>query len=409
VPSQHELGSDGTRSVPTTLKGTGGVQPEGRHLAHRVLVVRLALVRVTLLAAMAAGLLLSPNLWLTGRAYPTVPVWDGLPDVPPSASRFVFGALLVLLIFGAVLHRARWPLLAFVTLAGGWSMWDQTRWQPWFYQYLAMLVTVGAARRDDPTALNICRLVVAATYVWSGLQKVNVTFASDTYPWVMEPLLGRLPEGLAAWAGEQGWVAAGVEFGLGVALLVPPLRVVAVPLLIGMHATLLYCLGPFGHDWNSVVWPWNVALPALDVMLFAGARGATLRQIVWPPGSPLARGVLLLFGIMPAFSFVGWWDPYLSASLYSGNTPRARITLSEVAADGLAPWVRENHLSGDEIDLPGWAMEELNVPGYPSRRVFRGVARRLGDPGDVRLVTEDRPHWRTGERDQIEEALSREP
>jgi hypothetical protein len=224
------------------------------------------------------------------------------------------------------------------------------------------------------------------------------------YPWLMGPLVRHLPGGAAAWAEGQGWAAAFVECGLGLALLVRPLRVVAVPLVVLMHAAILYCLGPTGHGWNTVVWPWNVALVALVVILFADTSGVPGRQIVWP-GSWPGRVALVLFGVMPGLSFVGCWDPYLSAALYSGNVPRPRLFLSGAAAAALPPHVREAYLDGDELDLSGWAMDELNVPVYPARRVFRGVARRLGVPPDVRLVTCDRPHWRTGDRDEIEEQL----
>ncbi len=368
--------------------------------------MRLPLVRVTVAAGMAAGLLLSPNLWQTGRFYPTVPVWDGLPDVPPLGGRLVYGTLLALLALVAVLQRARWPVLAFVALAGGWSLWDQTRWQPWFYQYLALLAAVGTVRRDDPdAALNACRLVLAATYFWSGLQKVNVGFTDDVYPWLMVPVLQHLPAGLAGWAEGQGWAVAAGECGLGVALVVRPLRAAAVPLVVVMHAGLLFCLGPTGHNWNSVVWPWNLTLMGLAVVLFARTPTVPARHILWPFASRVGPVLFLLFGVMPAFSFLGWWDPYLSASLYSGNTPRPRIWLSDEAAGTLPPELRERHVYDGILDLPGWAIDELNVPGYPARRVFRGVARRLGGPDRVRLVTEDRPHWRTGEREEIEEDL----
>jgi len=48
--------------------------------------------------------------------------------------------------------------------------------------------------------------------------------------------------------------------------------------------------------------------------------------------------------------------------------------------------------------LFGWSIDELNVPEYPARRVYRGIARRLSRlPGDVILDIEERPHWQTGE------------
>jgi hypothetical protein len=365
--------------------------------------VRLPLARAAIVLGTAAGLLLSPRLWLTDRYYPTVPVWDGMPDAPAAVGYGVFGGLLALLTLAALLPRSRWPLVAFVILAAGWFLWDQTRWQPWFYQYLGLLAAVGFARRPD-TALNVCRFVLAATYFWSGAQKLNASFASDMWPWMVSPIVARLPDGLAEWVAGQGWTAAGTEAALGVALLVPRLRPAAVPIGIGTHAVILFCLSPWGHDWNTVVWPWNVTLAALDVILFWNTRGVAARNVLWPPGGG-SKAAVVLFGVMPAFSLVGWWDPYLSAALYSGNLPQPRLTLDDTAAAWLPPDVRDRHLADGDLDLKGWAMDELNVPGYPARRVFRGVARRLGGPPHVTLVTADRPDWWTGERAEIAEGL----
>ena len=62
---------------------------------------------------------------------------------------------------------------------------DQGRLQPWFYQYSFMLAAVGFAnlrRLSTQGALNACRLIVALTYLWTGLQKAHVSFAEDVYP-----------------------------------------------------------------------------------------------------------------------------------------------------------------------------------------------------------------------------------
>src|SRR5262245_43791034 len=156
---------------------------------------------------MLAGLVLSPKLWRTERHYPHVPVWDGLPTIPAPWDGVIYGVMLLLLVLAALPLRWRWPPLAFVVLAGIWNLWDQSRWQPWFYQYLFMLAALGLAR-DRAAGLNACRLIMAATYIWSGLQKVNFTFATDIYPWILEPVLPLLPEAWRVWVAEQGWNAA---------------------------------------------------------------------------------------------------------------------------------------------------------------------------------------------------------
>jgi hypothetical protein len=366
--------------------------------------MRYHVVRIVVAAGLLAGMLLSLRLWLTDRTYPHVPVWDGLPPVPTPWDRVVFGAILSLLALTIILPR-RWPLLAAVGLTAAWSLWDQTRWQPWVYQYTFLLAALGlggASPERRTAALNACRLIVAATYFWSGLQKYNVVFVTEVHTWVFDPVLKVLPDPLAGWAAAQGWSAAAAEAVLGLGLLFRPTRVVAVPLVVLMHATLLFCLGPWGHDWNSVVWPWNAALAVLVVVLFARTPDVKPWHVLWPRRLPFARAALLLFGVMPAFNFWGLWDSYLSAALYSGNTPNARIVLDDEAAERLPPGVREKHVWGGELDLFGWAIDELNVPPYSAPRVYRGIARRLAAPGDppcgVVLEVSGRPDWRTGER-----------
>src|SRR5262249_49094756 len=81
-----------------------------------------------LATATLCGSLLSPNLWVSSRAYPLAPVWDGLPTIPHPWDWLWFGALLVLLAASAGLPRPSSAILSFVAAAGLLSLWDQTRW-----------------------------------------------------------------------------------------------------------------------------------------------------------------------------------------------------------------------------------------------------------------------------------------
>jgi uncharacterized membrane protein YphA (DoxX/SURF4 family) len=264
-----------------------------------------------------------------------------------------------------------------------------------------MLAALGMCadpkRREG--GLNACRFILASTYFWSGLQKINLGFATDMYPWLIGPILQLLSEPMRGWLADQGWTAAFMECGLGAMLLVWPLRMIAVPLLILMHAVILYCLSPWGHNWNTVVWPWNIAMMILNVLLFVNTKKVMPWHIVWPRRTLLAPVSLVLFGVMPLFSFDDCWDAYLSAALYSGNTIDGRVQIDGESAEKLPQYVRDQHLRGKNLDLFGWSMAEMNVPDYPARRVYRGIARRLShSPGDVALEIDESPNWRTGER-----------
>ncbi|MEX1095631.1 MAG: MauE/DoxX family redox-associated membrane protein [Planctomycetales bacterium] len=373
-------------------------------------------LKVVIAGAMASGMLLSPKLWLSDRSYPLTPVSDLLPGIPSPGDRVWFGTLLALLVGVALLPRPRTLIVLFVLLAGLLSLWDQSRWQPWFYQYLLMLVPFvfyswtrsDAADRRRKDLLGACRVIVAATYIWSGLQKFNVSFTTNVYPWLIEPFL---PESARSLAESGGLVIPVMETAIGLGLLVPSLRPVAAFGAVAMHAAILLCLGPLGHDWNSVVWPWNVAMPLFAAILFGRTPGVSFREVTWPGRGVRHWAALALVGILPGLSFADRWDAYLSAALYSGNTLQADLVLSDEAQARLPdavrqysdPWGHNRY----RVSLADWSVGELNVPPYPARRVFRNIARSVGrwaeEPGDVVLVIRERPDWLSGDRETSEE------
>jgi hypothetical protein len=374
--------------------------------------------RLTIVVALAflAGVVLSPRLWLSSRSFPLVPPLGWFPPVPPPLDWAWFAALLLLLVAIVLFPHARRLLVAFLVLMVLYCLGDQTRWQPWVYEYLVLLAVLACGPRDPQDSarrnacLNACRLVVAATYFWSGVAKLNVSFATEVFPWLMQPLL---PEWVCySLAGYQPPV---VEIGLGVGLLLGPLRKVAVCLAVMMHVVILVCLGPLGHNWNSVVWPWNVASAVLVVLLFWRCRAAPL-AILWPPNFPVARVVLLLFGVLPSLNVVDYWDHYLSMSLYSGNIPDAELSLGADAAARLPEHVQPLVTEGDDgrhrLDLDGWCIQELNVPAYPQHRFYLALARRVADlvgpDADVVLVIHQRPDRRSGQRQELRHDLGPE-
>jgi hypothetical protein len=118
-------------------------------------------LKIAIAAAVFAGLALSPKLWLSERVYPMTPVLANLRAIPSPLDYFLYGAMLAMLVAIAIVERPRNLIGLFALLAIGVAMFDQSRWQPWFYQYLAMLIAVGFCHRD--AALNTCRLVMACT------------------------------------------------------------------------------------------------------------------------------------------------------------------------------------------------------------------------------------------------------
>jgi hypothetical protein len=230
----------------------------------------------------------------------------------------------------------------------------------------------------------------------------------NVYPWLIGDFFSGGEAALPAWAANGAWLVPPVEAAIGAGLVFRPTRKAALWMATLMHVFIMLAIGPLGRNWNTVVWPWNVAMPLLAWRLFHRPCDVSPASVVVPRGWYHAA-VLVLFGAMPALSLVGWWDAYLSAALYSGNTLRARIEVTEAAHARLPETLREraDGIGGGlhEIGINSWSMEELNVPPYPARRVFLDIGQTLADrvaegPDEVVLVLEGRPDWRTGVREE---------
>jgi hypothetical protein len=354
---------------------------------------------------------LAPRLWLSARTYPTVPVWSGLPTVPAPLDVIWFASLWILLLLILLEGQRRLCAGLFLSLAVLLMLWDQSRWQPPIYQYLLLLTALSAypVTRDAAActyALQTARVIIAATYFWSGLQKMNATFVRRIFPWMIEPLVAGWPDGIRSVGSSLGGLVPLLEVAIALGLLSQRYRRAAVFAAVAMHATILFALGPLGHKWDHFVWPWNVAMAASVVILFAGTRDrgfSALRQGVRRLYGQL---ILVLVGLMPVLSFVGLWDSYLSWSLYSGRLNEAVIRFSDAALAGLpqrAHALVRRHKNGENtLDVFMWSLRDLGVEAYPEVRVYKRLARwaceQTSDPAGIRLIVWTRPAILDGRR-----------
>jgi hypothetical protein len=331
-----------------------------------------------------------------------VPVLDGWPLLQPPLDAIAVGALLAALCGVAFAPRPRWWAAAATVLA----LEDQSRWQPWFYQYVAMLGVLAVAR-DPGDTLAAWRVVLVGLYLWSGIQKLNVTFMTRLFPWLVEPVAAVLPAGAQQFLATCWMVVPVMEVAVALGLLVPRLRNAAVIAAIATHVVVFGLLGPLAHGTNTVIWPWNGAMAALVALLFWNARGASALDMIVPRRIGAHAVMLALFVALPVLSFAGRWDSYLSGGLYSGNIKVGALSITDRVVARLPDAARSHVIShrvgANMLDLYEWSMGELSVPSYAEDRVFRAAARdvcRLADaPGDVVLVVFGRPGLLSGQRE----------
>jgi hypothetical protein len=297
----------------------------------------------------------------------------------------VYILLLALLVAAAIVPKPRWWIVASLILLALLCAQDQSRLQPWCYQYAFMLTALALGPAN--ASANVCRLIVAAIYFWSGAQKLNPFFAPGTFTYLAHPLAVYFP----SFVVKAGYVAPFIEIACGIGLLTRRLRPPAIVMLIAMHAFILLAIGPLGHDFNSVVWPWNIAM-IVFLLLLHRRSDAGAGEIFWGPAI-FHRIVFALFALAPALSFFNLWDSYLSAALYSGNKNQGAIYMTESVADHLPDEVDQDiSEEADNLDrvlVNDWSFDELNAPAYPEVRIYKNAARRLCEfaakPSDVRL------------------------
>lgn len=279
----------------------------------------------------------------------------------------------------------RWGWTGFLLPMALLVLEDISRFQPWIYLFgiIGIAVIIYPNKGGRRNVFLTLALLWITLYFWSGFWKLNHAFSVEFFPWLMDVF------GLGTWANAHphaAWAAASVEMLAGLGLAFPFTRKAALWVLSLTHVFLLVSIGPFGHQWNAVIWPWNVAMILLLWLTFgsgsllAGSSvGESVRHI---RSNAFLLTVFVLGGIMPALFVFDLWDSHLSGSLYSGNNRECIFFYPEserqhLPASAVPFAFYTSHDSEEFLVIDHWVMEELSAPFYPETRYFKAMGRCL--------------------------------
>lgn len=324
----------------------------------------------------------SAPTWAGERFMAHTPVSNLLPQITSPIDYTIFGLIALLSIASLVYKRPRLLILTNIFLVFGYSLFDQSRWVPFSLHQLALYAAIAfsyTSKEHEGAALRACSLVFIGTYFWSGIQKFNAVFIVEFFPWLIKPFFGEVDH--------SGILILGlgipfIELALGILLLIPSLRSLGVAVGIAMHLLILTSIGPIGHNYNHHVWAWNIVSMILLILIFSD-KSISYRALIFPKLF-FNKVFLVLFCLMPLFNLFGKWDDYLSMSLYSGNTLSARWRLTEEDRQSL-PIKLQAIVERDKEDpdkpyllsYTNWSIAELGNAGYPCKRVFKKVGKKL--------------------------------
>lgn len=365
---------------------------------------RIFWLKTIVILSFCLGLAMSSHLWIGPRSFPLAPVFDVLPRVGRPVDQILYAALFTLAASALVAPKPQKFIAAFLAVIAIFCLLDQMRWQPWVFLYGFLLATLALFSWDNEDVagrnrtLNIARLIVAGTYLFSGLQKANLNFVQNDFPWIVSPITDVIPAAEPV-LHALGMVAPLIQVAFALGLLTRRFRQISLVAAIAMHVFILAMFGPFGLNWNTIIWPWTAAMAVLDVVLFTGEPDFSWRDVVWSGRHAYHAAAIVIFIGLPLLSFFDLWDSYLSAALYSGNLTEGLIYLNDRGRDSAPERAKKYlvHTADDTnvISIQRWAIEDLNTTPYPEARVYKKIARslclRLRNPADlVLLVREQR-------------------
>ncbi|MES2708948.1 MAG: hypothetical protein V4726_20300 [Verrucomicrobiota bacterium] len=344
-----------------------------------------------IVAGLLAGWAISLPAWLNRRAFPHLPVAAVFAPFPQPWDAVLLSAAALCLAIAALTPDRRLPLGLACGAGVLLALQDQTRWQPWFYQYLLMLALAAAAKsRNSPALPAAWRLFMVATYFWSGVHKLGPGFDHLFERAFVQSLAGKWPDWAVSALGNSVSMVPWTEIGIALALCFRRLRSAGVVAAVGMHLFLLLLIGPAGTGTNAVVWPWNAVMPVLVILLFrrvsaCGWESLTAREFRVP-------GLILgfLVTVPPVLSRFGNWDRYLAFQMYSGTDRRLMIVMDEPAAAALpAEWRKYLQQSAAdpalrELRFMEWSLAELRLPLPSDERLLTALGRRCAGLDFVR-------------------------
>lgn len=373
------------------------------------------------------------RLWIGQTAFPQVPLFRWLCDVPRSVDAWLFAvAIASCALLPWVLQHRRWlscAVACFVLSMALLIALDQHRAQPWAYQFLIYALLLGLALPGRQRVLLIA--VALSIYVYSALGKFDYQFLHTVGQQIVRQLAEFAGLDPRRWAPSSRLGAAALlpagELTVAGLLAWPRTRRVGVVAAIGLHATLILVLSPLGLGHQPGVLLWNLFFMAQALFLFwpLGQRvqqPASEESVA--PGGGASRSqrhqlaVLLVLAVvmLPLVERLGLWDHWTSWALYSPHSSRVTIEVFAPAAAGLPQDVRQfvdpnpQQTPWREISIDRWSVESLGVPIYPQARFQLGVALALQQKsaaeGSLRVRLRSASSRLTGHRQ--EQVLRRE-
>jgi uncharacterized membrane protein YphA (DoxX/SURF4 family) len=345
------------------------------------LVKRIEYLKTITLIFLLIGIALSFKLWLSNRYFPLVPLFNFIPTIaPPFDSIFLFSFILSIIIklFMPQIKVSKWifwicTIILIIT--------DINRIQPWFYLYI-LILSISDFINSETEKIRILKILLASIYFYSGWHKLNPEYFNSVVDWFIQPFYSEKNFYYAV-LKFTGNIIPIIEMACSLLLLSGRFVKQTIIIITLLHIFILASTGPLGHNYNSVIWPWNIFMPLALLLTFYEAENENLfHQVKNQVLEKSAKSYLILFIIItPFLNSFNLWPSYMSWNLYSGNTENAKMYLGEKVSTYFSPAfdniIKDCYDAPYTINPKKWALKELNVPPFPEKAVWHKCHRYM--------------------------------
>jgi len=331
----------------------------------------------------------SYKTWITERVYPLIPPIDLLKNVPGIFHQFVFGFSILALLGILCFKTSRWLLISLLTSEIISCSLDTVRWQPWEYMYLCFLLMYIINFYKPKSILLLSHIFLVSIYLFSGLHKFNRDFLASVWrDMFLVDFLGLSMVFIVKYKlFFIGLLIPITEVVLAILLVVSKSKRKVSYFLILMHVSILILIGPIGLKYNSMVWPWNLAMIFILMITYAKPIECSYKNKIVPN-----LYWFVLWFLLPVFSLFGSWYQYFSFNLYSGKGNQMYICISENEKE-LAPYFEPKSSTFCKgkvyINLQNWALQEIKSVPLPELEIYRKMAIHLKQKyskDDVKII-----------------------
>lgn len=321
---------------------------------------------------LSIGILLSYTLWQSKRNFPLLPI------IPLGYQSEVLDMILLpffffSLLLGAFSLKKRFLITALLFLLF-WLILDQMRWQAWVYVYVLILIPFAFLKLASlAKQIHYFQIIMIGVYFWSGVHKLNMQFIEGPFFDMYSHFFSKVPFSSIAFLGYSIGI---IEIATAVLLFFPKTRFYGMLIAIITHIVILIFLSPWFLNYNTVVYPWNVAMIIFVILLFSKSKKQIFVSI---KQSVLVYGIIFLTWLAPGLNFLHFWDNYLAFSLYSGkvNYLFIQVPQADISYNGysLKPYISKQE-NTFWLDAHAWSLGTLNVPMYAEKRVFTALIKK---------------------------------